>query len=294
MSITLANPNDPTLVDTLFDYAALEPESRIVVRQKTSEIRERMARIADDIKAIGERLLVVKGHLEHGQWGAWLRDEAFIPDRTARRMMAVADKFKTANLADLKITPSAIALLASDTFTDDERVEAVAAARDGETITHAAVKAKADAKKKTAKPPQRHSSADAQPFAPDDDVQVEPDVESTADVDDAETAPAADIEPPAFVSPPPDIDSVEAAAQRRAHADASDDLLATSRAAKAESTPATKPVREFSPAKCRKAVALVDVIFTLTRQPFSQISTIDLRNQISELRDLVHAIAPVL
>ena len=42
-----------------FDYDLLDSETRIVVKQKTGEIRERTKRAADDIVAIGERLIEV-------------------------------------------------------------------------------------------------------------------------------------------------------------------------------------------------------------------------------------------
>ena len=45
------------LAQTAFDYESLDAETRIVVRQKTGEIKDRMRRSASDIVEIGERLI---------------------------------------------------------------------------------------------------------------------------------------------------------------------------------------------------------------------------------------------
>ena len=55
---------------TLFDYASLEPETRIVVQQRTSEIRGLMRRAAQDIIDIGLKLIEVKERLPHGAFGS--------------------------------------------------------------------------------------------------------------------------------------------------------------------------------------------------------------------------------
>jgi hypothetical protein len=60
---------------TLFDYARLDAETRIVVQQRTSEIRGLMRRAAQDIIDIGLKLIEVKGRLPHGAFGAWLGAE---------------------------------------------------------------------------------------------------------------------------------------------------------------------------------------------------------------------------
>jgi hypothetical protein len=130
-----------------FDYAALGAESRIVVRQKTGEIRERVKRAAEDIVAIGERLLMVKDHLGHGRFGQWLAAEFQMNERSAQRMMAVAERFKTDNVSDLNITPSALYLLASNAVPDDVRRHAIASAKAGAPVTHKAVQARVAAQR---------------------------------------------------------------------------------------------------------------------------------------------------
>jgi outer membrane biosynthesis protein TonB len=119
---------------TLFDYAALDAETRIVVQQKTGEIRERVRRTRQDVIEIGERLIEVKERLGHGNFGKWLRAEFDWADRTAQSFMCVAEAFKSAIIADLDITPTALQGLAAPSVPDEARSEAIRRARDGEHI----------------------------------------------------------------------------------------------------------------------------------------------------------------
>lgn len=124
---------------TIFDYANLDPETRIVVQQKTGEIRGLMRRAAQDIVDIGLRLIEVKGRLPHGQFGPWLRAEFEWDERQGRRFVAVAQRFgKSDNLS--AIAPSALYLLAAPSTPEEARNEALELARNGETITHARAK----------------------------------------------------------------------------------------------------------------------------------------------------------
>ena len=135
------------LLETSFDYRTLDPDTRSVVEQKTLEIRDRVGRAALNIFEIGQRLLAVKERIGHGHFCNWLQAEFAWSERAARRMMAVATAFKTANLADLKIGPSALYLLASDTVPDEVRSEFVERAKNGEPVTHAAVKEVVEARR---------------------------------------------------------------------------------------------------------------------------------------------------
>ena len=127
-------------VEVSFDYASLDLETRVMVRQRTSEIKERMRRTAQDIIEIGQKLIDVKEHLGHGKFGLWLRLEFEWTDRTARQFMRVAEAFKSENFSDLNFAPSALYLLAAPSTPDDVRREALERAYQGESITHAKVK----------------------------------------------------------------------------------------------------------------------------------------------------------
>jgi hypothetical protein len=118
-----------------FDYAGLDAETRIVVQQKTDEIRERMRRAAQEIVEIGERLIAVQQRLLHGQWEAWLRCEFDWSDQTARRFMHVARAFGGKQQI-VAFAPSALYALAAPATPQAAREEALARAEAGQAITY--------------------------------------------------------------------------------------------------------------------------------------------------------------
>jgi hypothetical protein len=127
-------------ITSTFDYAALAIDTRKIVKQKTTEIRDRIGHTAKNIVEIGERLLEVKNFLEHGQFGAWLTAEFEWTDRTARKMMSVAMHFKSEPGSDLRIAPAALYLLASPSTPEAVREKFIADAQNGKTVTRAEVK----------------------------------------------------------------------------------------------------------------------------------------------------------
>jgi hypothetical protein len=97
-----------------FDYAILAEEQRSIVEQKTSEIRERLKRSAQDIWEIGQRLCDVRNTLKHGQFDSWLKAEFGWSRRTAYNFINVYESFSNrANLAEVNIATSALYLLAA-------------------------------------------------------------------------------------------------------------------------------------------------------------------------------------
>lgn len=126
---------------SLFDYASLTSEDRIVIKQKTEEIKVLMRRTAQDVFDIGGKLLEIKDRLGHGKFGAWLKAEFGWSDRTAQNFMLVHSKFKSANISDfsyLNISPSALYVLAAD-IPEEARSEAIALSQE-KTITVADAK----------------------------------------------------------------------------------------------------------------------------------------------------------
>ena len=122
-----------------FDYAQLDAETRIVVQQRTTEIRDLTRRTAQDIIDIGRKLIEVKQRLGHGQFGAWLEAEFAWTDRTAQRFMQVAERFGE-NRHIVEFAPSALYLLAAPSVPDEAREEVLRRAEQGEAITHKAAK----------------------------------------------------------------------------------------------------------------------------------------------------------
>lgn len=120
----------------IFDYAALDTETRIVVQQRTTEIKALMKRAASDIIDIGQKLIEVKAQLGHGRFYGWLGAEFDWTPMTASRFMNVAERFKSNKLLDLNFAPSALYLLAAPSTPDSVRIEAIDRAAQGETITY--------------------------------------------------------------------------------------------------------------------------------------------------------------
>ena len=92
----------------LFDYGALDASTCEFVQDRTERIKTLVKRSGQDIIDIGQSLIEVKERLDHGQFLAWLEAEFHWSERTARNLMAVAERFKSAKFADLEIAPSAL------------------------------------------------------------------------------------------------------------------------------------------------------------------------------------------
>ena len=140
----------------LFDYASLDAATSAFIRQQTGEIRALMKRTGQDIIDLGQRLILVKEKLGHGQFRVWLAAEFDWTARTATRFMNVADNFKSDKLSGLNFDPSALYELAAPSTPETARLEAIARAHAGEPITYST--AKAIRQKHTPKQTKRKSS----------------------------------------------------------------------------------------------------------------------------------------
>ena len=124
-------------VVTSFDYEVLEAEQRIVIQQRTGEIKERLRHSAQDIWEIGQKLADVRSRLKHGQFDAWLKAEFGWSRRTAYNFINVYEAFgERANLAQIDIATSALYLLAAPSTPQEVRNEFLQRAKEGETVTH--------------------------------------------------------------------------------------------------------------------------------------------------------------
>lgn len=124
-----------------FNYDNLDSMTRIVVQQRTDEIKSLLRRTAQDIINIGQKLVEVKQELGHGHFLAWLRTEFDWSESAARKFMQVSRQFKTVKFTDLNIATSALYLLSADSTSEAAREEALERARTGEVITRAKAKA---------------------------------------------------------------------------------------------------------------------------------------------------------
>lgn len=126
---------------SLFDYASLNAEARIVVQQRAGEIKSLAKRVAADIVEIGGKLAEVKDRVGgNGKFTAWLESELGWSERTGGNFIAVYQKFSSANFALENIATSALYLLAAPS-TPAEAVEAAQQLADqGERVTHGTAK----------------------------------------------------------------------------------------------------------------------------------------------------------
>jgi len=124
-----------------FDYAELDVETRIVVRQRTDEIKTLVRRSAQDIIDIGGKLIDVKETLGHGNFGGWLAAEFGWSESAAQKFMSVSARFKSVNFTEMNIGASALYLLAAPSTPEPARIEAVERAKTGERITHTVAQA---------------------------------------------------------------------------------------------------------------------------------------------------------
>ena len=70
-----------------YDYATLPPDVAKFARRAADDIK---SALNDNLIEVGRNLLVVKQKLQHGQFGAWIRAEFGMAERTAQRYMAAA------------------------------------------------------------------------------------------------------------------------------------------------------------------------------------------------------------
>jgi len=134
-----------------FDYDALDSETRIVVQQRTIEIKSLIRQTAQGIVDIGEKLIEVKQQLGHGKFRNWLEVEFEWGIWTATKFMQVADRFKCVKFTHLDIAASALYLLAAPSTPDLAREEALERATQGEAISYTKAKTIVSQQKETAK-----------------------------------------------------------------------------------------------------------------------------------------------
>ena len=125
----------------LFDYGALDAESRIIIQQRTGEIKTLAKRLATDIVDIGGKLVEVKDRLGgNGKFTNWLLAELGWSERTAYNFIGVYEKFGTANFAIENVAPSALYLLVAPGTPEPARQAVIEMANQGEKVSHKAAK----------------------------------------------------------------------------------------------------------------------------------------------------------
>jgi Protein of unknown function (DUF3102) len=123
-----------------FDYERLGAEARIVVQQRTGEIKSLLRATAQTALEIGQKLIEVKRHLGHGQWGGWLESEFGWSQDTAARHIQIAQRMPDIpQIAEFDV--SALYVLSAPSTPPEARESAIALAQSGQPITHAKAQA---------------------------------------------------------------------------------------------------------------------------------------------------------
>lgn len=121
---------------TRFDYSSVNLETRLLVQQRTTEIKSLVNQAAQDMIQIGQKLIEVKKRLGHGYFGPWLKLEFEWNERSAQKFMKVAIRFRSEEFSNLNFDSSALTLLAAKSIPEEVRQEALERAAQGEFITH--------------------------------------------------------------------------------------------------------------------------------------------------------------
>lgn len=141
-----------------FDYNMLDPETRIKVEQKTSEIRTVGKRVASDICEMGEKFAEVRDLLSHNRNGSfedWYHLEGF-SKAFVYRCLAVHEQFANrSNLERLDIAVSALYLMVSPSTPETVRRRLIDRAEAGERITHKKATAIINEHKPVTTPPKK-------------------------------------------------------------------------------------------------------------------------------------------
>lgn len=123
LSIAQAQPADVLR----YDYTLIADEDeRAVVISAAMTIKPLIRRTAEDLVRLGHELIGVKDYLPHGEFTNWLQTEFDMHPRTARRMMAVAERLGHKMDTLSVLAPSVLYELSADSTPHDvvEKVEA--------------------------------------------------------------------------------------------------------------------------------------------------------------------------
>ena len=120
---------------TLFDYGILPVNDAMALSAIKERIKIRLKRTAEDIIEIGLDLIIAKEKCGHGGFEKWLKAEFEMTQKSATRLMNVANTFgdyKSDNLSVLKI--SALYELAAPSMPEEVRTEIIERVENGETV----------------------------------------------------------------------------------------------------------------------------------------------------------------
>ena len=121
-----------------FDYEALDPDARTVVRDRTAEIHGLVRITAQSVVKIGRKLVEVKPLLK-SHFVIWLKAEFSWSESAAYNFIRVFERFGDGQSVS-NFAPSALYLLSAPSAPEGARKEAVKLAAAGEKVTHGKAK----------------------------------------------------------------------------------------------------------------------------------------------------------
>ena len=126
-----------------FDYLHLDSQTRTIIRQRTSEIKDLMRLTAENIINIGHKLTEVKEKLGHGSFQNWLRSEFEWSEQTARQFMQVyrwSETIENKNFVFSQLATSALYLLAAPSTPIEAREEVLGLVGGNDKVSYTRVK----------------------------------------------------------------------------------------------------------------------------------------------------------
>ena len=126
-----------------FDYLHLDSQTRTIIRQRTSEIKDLMRLTAENIINIGQKLTEVKEQLGHGSFQNWLRSEFEWSEQTARQFMQVyrwSETIENKNFVFSQLATSALYLLAAPSTPIKAREEVLGLVGGDDKVSYTRVK----------------------------------------------------------------------------------------------------------------------------------------------------------
>ena len=137
-----------------YDYSLIPEADRSQVQSAAIDIVRNYINAHESRIEIGKRLIEIKDVLEYGQFGEWCETEFQMSQRSAQRMMQVAEAFDGKYDTVSLLTDSALYLLAAPSTPEEAREEVIEQAKaTGHSPTQTEVKAVIDSHK-PAKPSQ--------------------------------------------------------------------------------------------------------------------------------------------
>lgn len=122
-----------------FQYRQLNSKTRAIVWQRTTEIKSLIRLTAENIIAIGQKLIEVKNQLEHGNFQAWLQSEFEWSEQTARQFMQVyrwSQTIENKNFVFSNLATSALYLLAAPSTSLQAKQKILYLVEAGEKVTY--------------------------------------------------------------------------------------------------------------------------------------------------------------